>query len=219
MNIDITTVQASLQSKLDATTSLTESKEFLVLSRSMESIIGVIGVGEILTESETQIAAVTGEGNNQIALVSSEGTDQIAAMNNLVTSLNVSTTDTAETRTASIDMNDNLLLSPEIRDYSETVQAMSASDVDCSLGSVHTKSISTNTTLTFSNPPGAGKSSGFTLILEMSYSSVITWPASVKWAYGGVLPDVTPTGTDIFTFMTIDGGAIWYGFPVGMEMA
>jgi hypothetical protein len=236
INTDI--IQSSLQEKLDATTVLTESKEFLVLSKSMESLVGFISVGEIqdtgitqvalvvdegttqtdllVAEGTTQTGLVTDEGDAQIQRVTDEGDTQISAVQAIAD--DISFKNVAEDRTASINMNDNLLLSPEIRDYSETVQAMVADDVDCALGSVQTKTVSSNTTLTFSNPPVSGKSSAFTLILQLSNSALVTWPASVQWSYDGAIPELTTTGTDIFTFMTTDGGTIWYGFVAGKEM-
>ena len=125
--------------------------------------------------------------------------------------------DVAETRSASSNFADNILQRPEIQDYSETVQAMAANDVDCTLGNVQTKSISTAVTLTFSNPPVTGKAGAFTLIATFSGSPAITWPVSVKWA-GGTAPTLTAAGIDVFTFMTTDGGTTWFGFTSGADM-
>ena len=105
----------------------------------------------------------------------------------------------------------------ELKGYSETVQAMSANDVDCTLGNVQTKSISGAVTLTFSNPPASGKAGSFTLIATFSGSPAITWPASVKWA-GGTAPD-TVAGIDVFSFMTTDAGTNWLGFTAGQGLA
>jgi hypothetical protein len=124
---------------------------------------------------------------------------------------------TAETRSASINMSDNVIQRPVLKDYSETVQAMAANDVDCTLGNVQTKSISGAVTLTFSNPPTTGKAGSFTLIATFSGSPAITWPASVKWA-GGTAPD-TEVGIDVFSFMTTDAGTSWLGFTAGQGMA
>ena len=116
-----------------------------------------------------------------------------------------------------VNMSDNIIQSPEIKDYSETVQAMAANDVDCTLGNVQTKSIAGSVTLTFSNPPVSGKAGSFTLIATLSATPVITWPASVKWA-GGTAPD-TVAGIDVFSFITTDAGANWLGFTAGQEMS
>ena len=128
-----------------------------------------------------------------------------------------SKTDVAETRSASINMADNVLQRPEIKDYSEAVQAMAANDVDLSLGNVQTKSIAGSQTLTFSNPPASGKAGSFTLIATLSSTPAITWPTSVDWA-GGTAPTLTAAGVDIFSFVTTNGGTTWFGFTAGADM-
>jgi hypothetical protein len=129
-----------------------------------------------------------------------------------------SKTDVAETRTASINMADNVLQRPELKDYSETKVSMAANDVDLSAGNVFTKTISGATTLTFSNPPATGKGGAFTLILTNGGSATITWPTSVDWA-SATAPVLTAAGIDMLTFTTIDGGTIWYGIASGIGMA
>ena len=47
--------------------------------------------------------------------------------------------------------------------YLQNSTAVSASDVDLSTGSYFTKTLSANTTFTFSNPPASGKATGFAL--------------------------------------------------------
>ena len=130
----------------------------------------------------------------------------------------ISKTDVAETRSASINMADNVLQRPELKDYSETKVAMGANDVDLSAGNVFTKTISGATTLTFSNPPASGKAGAFTLILTNGGSATITFPTSVDWA-AATAPTLTAAGVDVLTFTTIDGGTIWYGIASGLAMA
>ena len=134
------------------------------------------------------------------------------------TQLDAKETTSAITRTASIDMADNVLQRPELKDYSETKVAMGANDVDLSAGNVFTKTISGATTLTFSNPPASGKAGAFTLILTNGGSATVTWPTSVDWA-AGTPPTLTAAGVDVLTFTTIDAGTIWYGIASGLAMA
>jgi hypothetical protein len=194
MSISTTILEASLQAKLDATTGSTEVKEFLLLGKAYESLVPSITVGAIVAEGEAQVLAV----QNSVA--------------------NLSSTDVFETRTADIDMNDNMLDKPEIRDYSETVQEMTANDVDMNLGNVQTKIVTGLVTFTFSNPPLPGKAGSFTLILTTISSPVITWPLGVIWA-NAVAPILSSAGIDIFTFLTTDGGTTWYGFIAGQGMS
>jgi len=124
-----------------------------------------------------------------------------------------SKTDVAETRSASINMADNIVQSPVLKDYAETKVAMAANAVDLSLGNVQTKTISGNQTLTFTNPPASGTSGSFTLILTNGGSATVTWPASVDWPVA-TAPTLTAAGVDVLVFTTIDGGTIWYGMAV-----
>jgi len=124
-----------------------------------------------------------------------------------------SKTDVAETRSAAINMADNVVQSPVLKDYSETKVAMAANDVDLALGNVQTKTISGGQTLTFSNPPASGSAGSFTLILTNGGSATVTWPTSVDWPVA-TAPTLTAAGVDVLVFTTIDGGTIWYGMAV-----
>ena len=87
-------------------------------------------------------------------------------------------------------------------------------------GSVFTHTLSENVTYTFSNPAASGYASAFTLkVTQDSSARTITWPGSVDWA-GGTAPTLS-TGSgdvDVFVFMTVDGGTIYYGFTAGQDM-
>jgi hypothetical protein len=126
--------------------------------------------------------------------------------------------DVAETRSASINMADNIFERPVLKDYAETQVAMAANDADLSLGNVQTKTISGAATLTFSNPPVSGTSGAFTLILTNGGSSAVTFPAAVKWP-SATAPTLTAAGVDVLVFTTIDAGVTWYGLAVGIGMA
>ena len=123
-----------------------------------------------------------------------------------------------------VSFGDNVILRPEIKDYSETKTALSAAatvDIDLENGNVFTLTADQNTTFTFSNPSPTGKSCSFTLVWTQDSSDrTIAWPASVDWA-GGSAPDVTSGAAkvDIYTFFTLDAGTIWYGFQAGADMS
>jgi len=123
-----------------------------------------------------------------------------------------------------VSFGDNVILRPEIKDYSETKTALSAAatvDIDLENGNVFTITADQNTTFTFSNPSPTGKSCSFTLVWTQDSSDrTIAWPASVDWA-GGSAPDVTSGAAkvDIYTFFTLDAGTIWYGFQAGADMS
>ena len=90
------------------------------------------------------------------------------------------------------------------------VVALSAGAIDVSAGTVFTKTITANTTISFSNVPAAPATACVTLILTNGGAYTVTWPSSVKWS-DGTAPDLTASGVDVLTFLTIDGGTTWYG--------
>ena len=94
---------------------------------------------------------------------------------------------------------------------SSKVVAMAANSVDCRLGNYFTKTITGATTFTFDNVPASGVSYGFTMELtHTSGSGSITWPTSVKWP-ADTAPTITDGKTQMFIFVTDDGGTRWRG--------
>ena len=86
---------------------------------------------------------------------------------------------------------------------------MGANDVDCSAGNYFTKTITGATTFTFSNAPTSVVYS-FTMEVTLNGSNAITWPAAVKWN-GDAAPTITDAKTQLFMFITDDGGTRWRG--------
>ena len=119
---------------------------------------------------------------------------------------------------------DEVVSRPELRDYAESYNASSGTGtvtLDLTNGNVfqHTAS-GGNVTFAFSNPPASGNAGSITLKwIQDSSNRTITWPGAVDWA-GGSAPAVTSGSgkVDIYTFFTVDGGTIWYGFQAGAEM-
>ena len=103
--------------------------------------------------------------------------------------------------------------------YLQSSSALGASDVDVSAGSYFSKTLTANTTLTFSNPPASGVGSSFALEITGASTYTITWPSSVKWA-GGTAPDAPAAGEkDVYVFITSDGGSNYYGKQAGDAVA
>ena len=119
---------------------------------------------------------------------------------------------------------DKVIQRPEIKDYSETKDALTPAatvDIDLADGNVFTITADQDTTFTFSNPSPTGKSCAFTLIWTQDSSDrTATWPASVDWA-AATAPTLTSGSgkIDVFTFFTLDEGTIWYGFTAGQDMS
>ena len=116
-----------------------------------------------------------------------------------------------------INFGDEQAIRPEIKDYSETVNAIGGTgggtqDIDLTAGNVVTATVDTSTnTFTFSNPSASGRACSFTLILTNGGSQTVNWPSSVDWK-DGTAPTLTSSGVDILSFTTVDAGTIWYGF-------
>lgn len=88
-----------------------------------------------------------------------------------------------------------------------TVTAVSALDVDCSVGTYFTKTIAADSTFTFSNAP----SGAYGFALKVTHTSgAITWPASVVWP-NGAAPTLTTGKVHLFVFLTDDAGTTWRG--------
>ena len=93
----------------------------------------------------------------------------------------------------------------------EDYDALSGTTPTCNVdnGGMFSLTMSGNTTFTFSGA-SSGYVQGFILQL-VGNGSTVTWPASVDWA-GGTAPDAPASGeTDIYVFITRDGGTTWYG--------
>ena len=91
----------------------------------------------------------------------------------------------------------------------QVVTAAGALDLDLNTSNYFTKTISGNSTFTFSNPAASGQVTAFTLELTHS-SGTVTWPSSVKWN-ADTAPTLTTGKTHLFMFVTDDGGTRYRG--------
>lgn len=98
----------------------------------------------------------------------------------------------------------------------QNVQALAGTAIDTSLAEFFTKSISSNTTFTFTGAT-ASKGQGFLLDLTVSSAAVPTWPASVKWSFG--TPPTFANGRHLIGFITDDGGTTYIGIPAAQSVA
>lgn len=134
----------------------------------------------------------------------------------LITSANVAFTNTTN------DYNFNVQQEAQLKNYSETVVAVGnisgSQAFDISTANVFTATVTGTVTITFTNPAASGQCSSLSMVLTNGGSSVITWPAAVKWA-GGVDPTLTTAGEDVLTFFTLNAGTSWYGIVAGQAFA
>jgi len=94
----------------------------------------------------------------------------------------------------------------------ENIVTMGANAVDCSAGNYFTKTITGATTFTFTNVP-TGVAYLFMMEVTLNGSNAITWPAAVKWP-ADTAPTITDGKTQMFIFVTDDGGTRWRGSSI-----
>lgn len=130
----------------------------------------------------------------------------------------------ALTMSGQISMADNILLSPEIKDYAETKTAPTISagtlTLDYSAGNVFDVSLNANiTTLTVTNWPASGKKGSVELWLTADGTQRTVALGSFKSPGGATY---TPTATngkkDVVTLHTMDGGTNVYFLIGGQNM-
>lgn len=105
--------------------------------------------------------------------------------------------------------------------YTNNGDKTGATTLNLAAGNVHRVRLTGNVTFTFSGAT-SGKACSLTLILvqDATGSRTITWPASVDWeAAAAPVLSTGANAVDILTFITVDGGTIWYGFFAGKGMA
>ena len=114
--------------------------------------------------------------------------------------------DVANTFTAAQTLNAGLTVDGP---YKQVAEAVSALAIDLSTGNYFTKTISGNSTFTFTNPPSSGTVGSF--VLELTHTSgTVTWPSSVKFP-ADTAPTLTTGKTHLFFFVTDDGGTRYRG--------
>lgn len=90
--------------------------------------------------------------------------------------------------------------------YVQTINAVGALNIDCSLGNYFTKTINANSTFTVSNVPS---SRSYSFTLELTHTSgTVTWFSGVEWP-ASTAPTLTTGKTHLFFFVTDDGGTRW----------
>ena len=166
------------------------------------------------TTGYVELAAPASAASNTLTLPNGNGTNGQVLTTNGSGTLSFATTvktDVAQTFTALQTLNAGLAVDGP---YKQTAEAVGALDIDLSAGNYFTKSISTSSTVTFSNPPASGTVGSFTLELVLTGSSTaITWPTSVYWNAdaGQTAPSLTDARTHLFMFVTTDGGTKYRG--------
>lgn len=88
-------------------------------------------------------------------------------------------------------------------------------------GNAFDLTMTASTTFTFTNPYTSGTMHSFTVVLRQDgFGGWTATLPTVLWA-GGTPPTLStsPNEIDILTFMTVDGGTTWFGFPGGLNFS
>lgn len=127
-----------------------------------------------------------------------------------VTTANLSATGivsiTGNTTTANLSITGSLNSNGN---FVTNIVTVSASNIDCSLGTYFIKTASANLTWTVSNVP-ASVAYSFLLELTNGGTGTQTWMSGIKWP-GGTAPTLASSGVDVLGFITDDGGTTWRG--------
>ena len=169
--------------------------------------VGTIGAGNV-TSSGT-VSGVTGSFSGNVSIGGTLTYDDVSNVDSvgLITARNgINVTAGVSTFAAATHQNAGTKVTGP---YSANITAMGANDVDCSAGNYFTKTITGATTFTFSNVP-ASVVYTFTMEVTLNGSNAITWPAAVNWP-GDTAPTITDGKTQLFIFVTDDGGTRWRG--------
>jgi len=115
-----------------------------------------------------------------------------------------------------LSMGGGTILSPKFQAYNEAVNVVGnvsgSVSVDLSTANIFTYTLTGTTTFTFTNPPSAGTSKPFTLIVRQDATGSRTASfTAAKWT-DGTAPTLTttPNKYDVFTFFTVDGGVSYF---------
>ena len=169
--------------------------------------VGTIGAGNVT--STGTVSAVTGTFSGNVSVGGTLTYDDVSNVDSvgLITARNgINVTAGVSTFAAATHQNAGTKVTGS---YTSNITAMGANDVDCSAGNYFTKTITGATTFTFSNVH-ASVAYGFTMELTCNGSNAVTWPAAVKWP-ADTAPTLTDAKTQVFVFITDDGGTRWRG--------
>jgi len=130
--------------------------------------------------------------------------------------------DTTPQLGGALDGQDNIVSKVNLKDYGEVTNALGsaggARTIDLTLGNSVTATVSASTnTFVFSNPTASDELCGFTLMLAAGSSQTVVWPSTVDWA-GATAPTLSAT-VDCLVFWTVDGGTIWNGSTVALNLS
>ena len=194
-------------------TTLSASSTVTIGGTALTSTAAELNILDGVTATASELNILDGVTSTATELNILDGVTATTAEINYLDITTLGTTEASKVVTS--DANGVTKFDNGIQEESTAVTSSSnAATLNLRDGSVFTHTLSEDVTYTFSNPAASGYASSFTLkVTQDSSARTITWPGSVDWA-GGTAPTLS-TGSgdvDVFVFMTVDGGTIYYGF-------
>jgi hypothetical protein len=111
-----------------------------------------------------------------------------------------------------------------LKDYGEVTSALGdlgggTDAINLALGNSVSATVSTGAqTFTFTNPTASDELCAFSLMLTNGGSQTVNWPSTVDFA-AATAPALTASGVDCLVFWTVDGGTIWNGSTVALNLS
>jgi hypothetical protein len=156
--------------------------------------------------------------NNVVSALEIRVSTVSAAVSAAVVSIGQRVLKAGDTMSGELNMADNLVTRPKFKDYAITAvirgNVSATATLDMLDGNYFMVTAAGSTTFVFANPPvsaaNGGAAGGFILELANGGAATVTWPSATKWP-SGTAPTLTSSGTDVFVFITDDGGTVWRG--------
>ena len=176
--------------------------------------VAIAAVSALVSANTVAIAAVSAS----VSALQVQVNTVSAAVSAAFVSIGQRVLKAGDTMSGELIMADNLVTRPKFKDYAITAvirgNVSATATLDMLDGNYFMVTAAGSTTFVFANPPtsaaNGGAAGGFILELANGGAATVTWPSATKWP-SGTAPTLTSSGTDVFVFITDDGGTVWRG--------
>ena len=213
LQIQINAVSAALTSTNNVVSAL-EIRVSAVSAAVVSANAVIAAVSALVSANTVAIAAVSAS----VSALQVQVNAVSAAVSAAFVSIGQRVLKAGDTMSGELIMADNLVTRPKFKDYAITAvirgNVSATATLDMLDGNYFMVTAAGSTTFVFANPPtsaaNGGAAGGFILELANGGAATVTWPSATKWP-SGTAPTLTSSGTDVFVFITDDGGTVWRG--------
>jgi hypothetical protein len=201
---------SALNIQVAAVSALTSANAAAIAAVSARTSVNAVAIAAV--------SALVSANTVAIAAVSASVSALQVQVNAVSVSIGQRVLKAGDTMSGELIMADNLVTRPKFKDYAITAvirgNVSATATLDMLDGNYFMVTAAGSTTFVFANPPtsaaNGGAAGGFILELANGGAATVTWPSATKWP-SGTAPTLTSSGTDIFVFITDDGGTVWRG--------